>query len=89
MEWRANIIRKIYKSYYFWIGYLFEDYFLILEILLEVYRVIVRKLNMSDIFDTCESNFLKSIRMVQRTLQETSDGSKLDEMNECLSDATQ
>lgn len=44
---------------------------------------------MSDIFDTYESNFLKSIRMVQRTLQETSDGSKLDEMNECLSDATQ
>lgn len=27
--------------------------------------------------------------MVQRTLQESSDGSKIDEMNECLSDATQ
>ncbi len=44
---------------------------------------------MSDIFDTCESNFLKSIRMVQRTLQESNDGSKIDEMNELISDATQ
>lgn len=44
---------------------------------------------MSDVFDTCESNFLKNIRFVQKTLQESKDANKLDDMNEALSDATQ
>ena len=44
---------------------------------------------MSDVFDTCESNFLKNIRFVQKTLQESKDENKLDQMNEALSDATQ
>jgi formylmethanofuran dehydrogenase subunit E len=45
---------------------------------------------MSDVFDTCESNFLKNIRFVQKALQETDESNtKIAEMNECLTDATQ
>jgi hypothetical protein len=44
---------------------------------------------MSDVFDTCENNFLKNIRYVQKSLQETKDNSNLSEISEALSDATQ
>jgi len=30
---------------------------------------------MSDVFDTCEANFLKNIRFVQKSLQENADSS--------------
>lgn len=45
---------------------------------------------MSDVFDTCESNFLKNVRFVQKTLQETDESTtRIDSMNESLSEATQ
>lgn len=45
---------------------------------------------MSDVFDTCESNFLKNIRFVQKTLQEKDESkTMIDEMHESLSDANQ
>lgn len=44
---------------------------------------------MSDVFDTCEGNFLKNIRFVQKSLQQTKDSSKLDDISEALVDATQ
>lgn len=45
---------------------------------------------MSDVFDTCEANFLKDIRFVQKSLQETeTNTSKMEEMTEALSDASQ
>ena len=45
---------------------------------------------MSDLFDTYELSFLKNIKVVQRTLQDTNISSaKFNEMNESIKDATQ
>lgn len=45
---------------------------------------------MSDVFDTCEANFLKNIRFVQKMLQEKDESkATIAEMNESLSDANQ
>ena len=43
---------------------------------------------MSDVFDSCEGSFLKSIRFVQKKLTENGD-IIIPEMNEAISEATQ
>lgn len=44
---------------------------------------------MSDVFDTCEGNFLKNIRFVQRALQEAKSGPRQEEISEAIAEAAQ